>query len=913
VGEGQTYTNIQDAIDNATEGDEVLIHEGSYEGGIVIDVKGITVRGEGQDKTHIYGITGMATVLITADEVDLKDLRVSGNGENDVVQSWGNQTEIRRITIYGGGTDDERRSGLHLKGQYQTVNSVTTFLNQQGFFLEGASHSSIVNCIATNNGGNGFFMSSTTGVSFGNCISIYNKNSGFENFVSTYISYEKCHANYNSVGFGMFDSDRILIQNCSSNFNQGKVGWGTSIHTNALLTMYIQYSEFIGNSKDGLNLRPNKDVIVKGCTVYGNGRDGIYLEGKGVDPGSYEIRDNLIMDNTGPGIEVYNGYGDSSVVGNDMVDNFQNKVQAFDNSSTTWYEGSSGNHWSDHTSPDSNGDGIVDTPYSIAGTSGSKDMYPLVSRVMNHPVPVLNGSGMDIDPPMIVTPIFKWIQGAQRYYVQNLTAIDLDTPQEDLTWTVRTDHPGLSMRGSVLSGYCAFEGVFWVNVSVSDGIHNDHENFTLVVGDRSNISLSPRVLDITRSSYYRNESLTIDLRAYDPDTPSSALFWSLRTDAEWLSLKGDRLTGTPFRNGTYWFEVTVSDGNNSDTRNFSIIVMDPPIAQNTPPELSLIDLPTAFVGNKFKATLSAYDADGDDLDWQLFTDVAFLTLSGNILSGIPNSSDIGNHSVRIVISDGKANALISFTVKVMDEIEGEDIYDIIMEKNTTSGKVTLSLKDLFGKDYVDIVEIEWYVDGEYFGNGTSIELNLGEGDHTIKLRFKDSDGQWYEVVKTIGMGDDDEDTDPIYLVVGVSILLLLLVVTLTIAILVIVRKHRRFRVEEAGALNPDMDSDWGNDGISVPGKNPELRSGPLTPWKGSRGRFGPDPGHQDIYGSQGGDEIGTIMDRIRSEALSEMRPSSSSLKRSGMRKKLRDKFTGGGIDRELYEELRSFIDDNVGE
>jgi hypothetical protein len=163
------------------------------------------------------------------------------------------------------------------------------------------------------------------------------------------------------------------------------------------------------------------------------------------------------------------------------------------------------------------------------------------------------------------------------------------------------------------------------------------------------------------------------------------------------------------------------------------------------------------------------------------------------------------------------------------------------------------------------------------------------------------------------MGEVDEDTDPIYLVVGVSILLLLLVVTFTMAVLVIVRKHRRFGGEEAGALNPDMENDWGNDCISVPGKNPELRSGPLTPWKGSRDRFGPDPGHQDIYGFQGGDEIGTIMDRIRSEALSEMRPSSSSLERSGMRKKLREKYTGGEIDRELYEELRSFIDDNVGE
>lgn len=69
VGSGQTYTSIQDAIDaaNASGGDTIYVHSGSYSEKITID-KTLTLTGENKGTTTITG-SGGHTVTVTASNV----------------------------------------------------------------------------------------------------------------------------------------------------------------------------------------------------------------------------------------------------------------------------------------------------------------------------------------------------------------------------------------------------------------------------------------------------------------------------------------------------------------------------------------------------------------------------------------------------------------------------------------------------------------------------------------------------------------------------------------------------------------------------------------------------------------------------------------------------------------------------
>ena len=76
-------------------------------------------------------------------------------------------------------------------------------------------------------------------------------------------------------------------------------------------------------------------------------------------------------------IEMFS-YGNNSIYHNNFIGNTN---QSYDEIMNTWYSTdlSEGNYWSNHTSPDSNGDGIVDNPLYIDGGSNA-DNYPFTDK-----------------------------------------------------------------------------------------------------------------------------------------------------------------------------------------------------------------------------------------------------------------------------------------------------------------------------------------------------------------------------------------------------------------------------------------------------------------------------------------------------------------------------------------------------
>ncbi len=107
------------------------------------------------------------------------------------------------------------------------------------------------------------------------------------------------------------------------------------------------------------------------------------------------VVNNSIFNSINYGIDVHSSdnvlvYNNSLVGNNGATDTYDfSHVQGVNNGSgNQWYYNGHGNYWSDWTSPDDDGDGIVDNPYILEGDSGSHDPYPLVES--SHPIPELN-------------------------------------------------------------------------------------------------------------------------------------------------------------------------------------------------------------------------------------------------------------------------------------------------------------------------------------------------------------------------------------------------------------------------------------------------------------------------------------------------------------------------------------------
>jgi parallel beta-helix repeat protein len=176
-------------------------------------------------------------------------------------------------------------------------------------------------------------------------------------------------------------------------------------------------------------------------------------------------------------------------------------------------------------------------------------------------------------PPIITTTNIQ-TAFVGKYYSVNYTAYDPDTPQNQLFWTMLTNASWLNfsttqeLHGTPTS---ADVGVFWVDINVSDGFYTDSTYFLITVTEFG----IPSITTTNVLTAYVGEVYSVYYNAYDANTPQNQLLWTMNTNATWLNFSpNQRLFGTPYSShiGSYWVNISVSDGNFSDSTNFTLTV-----------------------------------------------------------------------------------------------------------------------------------------------------------------------------------------------------------------------------------------------------------------------------------------------------------------------------------------------------
>ena len=130
-GEGD-YTSIQDAIDNATEGDTIEVREGTYFENVVVN-KSIDLVGDSRDSVIING---------------------SGIGNVVTIESDG--VNLSGFTLTGSGT--QLKAGVIIRANFTRVSWNQCYGNSQGINLEQAQNNTVMNNICKNNSNDGIWV-----------------------------------------------------------------------------------------------------------------------------------------------------------------------------------------------------------------------------------------------------------------------------------------------------------------------------------------------------------------------------------------------------------------------------------------------------------------------------------------------------------------------------------------------------------------------------------------------------------------------------------------------------------------------------------------------------------------------------------------------------------------------------------
>jgi nitrous oxidase accessory protein len=357
------YASIQEAVDNAVDGDFVLIKRGTYNGSVVIN-KQIMLIGEDKTETTIIGDWSLngTVVLVKHDDVVVKNFTL------EAVQNFGLPN----------------RRGVHLLHVEGCQVSNCNFVSHVGIWLYGASENIVENNLINGSGtshpiASGIKLEHSQGnMIINNNIIEYN-NEAYSVGISlsysnrNYLSGNQLSNNYqgilieNSTG-NTLKNNKIWVQRFPSHISITEYSFGISFESSS--SNWVRGNTFLDCPKAVRILLSSSFNRIENNTVSGSRYVGVELA---EDANHNQIIANTIRNN-GVGASFANSSNNIAHHNNFTDNNLQitslltDELNFFDN-------GYEGNYWSNYNGTDNNGDGIGDIPYTI--DENNQDNYPL--------------------------------------------------------------------------------------------------------------------------------------------------------------------------------------------------------------------------------------------------------------------------------------------------------------------------------------------------------------------------------------------------------------------------------------------------------------------------------------------------------------------------------------------------------
>ena len=436
-GEGN-YTSIQQAINNASDGDTIFVYDDSspYYENIVVNVS-VNLIGEDKNTTVISGVNG-TTVYITADGVNITGFTITGRNVSVAIRVvsnfsyisnnniWAN-TSIYNASVYlSPGTHDNIITGNNCSYNYIDIDRSynNTIANNDlrkgdfGIIIGQGVNNTILNNICSENEWYGIWLAgdANNNIIEGN-ICNFNNRSGI--YFCCYsmrniLINNTCNGNSEHgiyLWYGDSDYNDIINNTCNDNGISG-------ITINYAHHMYIEGNSCSGNYY-GIRVYHSTfdNVVVNNtCTnnthgiastlyAYNNtfiGNNCSHNEYGMLISDSYDnmVKASTFFNNV-YGMYVVNSSDENIFYHNNFIHNIQN---AYDECNNTWHNEikQEGNYWDDYNGSDDDNDGIGDTPYNISG-GDNRDEYPLMQPwIEDYSPPII--LTMDRNPKGIIEP-----------------------------------------------------------------------------------------------------------------------------------------------------------------------------------------------------------------------------------------------------------------------------------------------------------------------------------------------------------------------------------------------------------------------------------------------------------------------------------------------------------------------------
>jgi len=375
IDKGTHYATIQEAIDDADDGDVIHVNAGHYIENVNVN-KQLTLIGDGMNSVVQANISTDHVFDVNADWANITGFTATGAGNGNAgIYLY----EANHCNISYNNASNNNRYGIYLYSSSNNIIACNTMNNNLFGIRLYRSSNNILTCnTANNNTDIGITLSSfsNNNALTGNAA---NNNADTGIYLSAFSSnntFTGNAANNNQYGICLSSSSSNNIICNTANNNQD-----TGIYLYLSSSNNIVDNVANKNNQYGIRLLSSSSNNIAGNAINLNDRRGMYLSSSN----NNSITGNTANNNQDTGIYLY--LSSSNIVFHNNLMN--NSANAYDNdpARNSWYHSVllEGNYWSDYTGLDDgsgtgkhaiSGDGIGDT--SIPHPDIDYDEYPFV-------------------------------------------------------------------------------------------------------------------------------------------------------------------------------------------------------------------------------------------------------------------------------------------------------------------------------------------------------------------------------------------------------------------------------------------------------------------------------------------------------------------------------------------------------
>ncbi|CAK7053710.1 MAG: hypothetical protein BACD_02595 [Bacteroides rodentium] len=264
--------------------------------------------------------------------------------------------------------------------------------------------------------------------------------------------------------------------------------------------------------------------------------------------------------------------------------------------------------------------------------------------------------------PQIVSPPLTTAITNQLYRYE-VKAVDPDG--DFLTYWLSNRPTGMTISASgVIEWTPTTTGYSYVAIRVSDGQDTDEQSFRLVVIDSALLNNSPVITSVPALTGTPGVQYTYQIIASDPDGDN--LTYTIQEGpADAAVDTNGLLTWASPTQGSHQITLGVSDGVEETTQTFTLAISDS--ATNISPIITSVPPFIGTVGVGYTYQIIASDPDGDNLTYTIQEGPADATVDTNGLF-IWASPTQGSHQITLMVSDGIAGTIQSFTLVISASI-----------------------------------------------------------------------------------------------------------------------------------------------------------------------------------------------------------------------------------------------------